>query len=352
MVKNLGRGGRMADCEKSCNCSPRGIMVYNGSKMSKMKKKKYIFTYLIRQDDRSWADLVISLRFLQRNVLGKLKSSYSIALFVEGDPPPTQRTELERLVHMESNNMSIILFDLAQFVNRDAKSNNMKLPHPSDCRRYFSAGYCDMCMFFSVDVFNHPLMKGHEYIVRLDTDSFILNTSKRFIKDLDNLDVDYAYIAGTIQKEDKGVSVGFGQHIYQFVENNMGRIEFSGNWYELCQEATRSPYIYYTNFEVIKISWAKRSAYYELAESIKGTGGIYRYRWGDALIRYYGIKLLSARTRSLKGILYKHSGLYDSRKTSRRIIAKLYLYITGQLHSNELEKKITYTTKAFVGVSQ
>ena len=78
--------------------------------------------------------------------------------------------------------------------------------------------------------------------------------------------------------------------------------------------------------------------------------GIYNHRWGDAIIRYYVVNLLKAKTISLKGCLYKHSGLYDSRNIIRVIIMKIYAKLTGRLYQNNFERKLTKIDKLFLGV--
>ena len=78
--------------------------------------------------------------------------------------------------------------------------------------------------------------------------------------------------------------------------------------------------------------------------------GIYNYRWGDAIIRYYVVYLLNAKTTSLKGCLYKHSGLYDSRNIIRVLFMKIYAKLRGRLHKNNFERKLSRIDRLFLGV--
>ena len=68
-----------------------------------------------------------------------------------------------------------------------------------------------MCKFFAFDVFSDKNLNDVKYFVRMDTDSFFIYTNKRFIKNIENFDSEYGYIANTIQSEDKSVSLGFGK---------------------------------------------------------------------------------------------------------------------------------------------
>ena len=67
--------------------------------------------------------------------------------------------------------------------------------------------------------------------------------------------------------------------------------------------------------------------------------GIYKFRWGD-IIRYYLVKLLNANLK-LRGCLYKHSSLYDSRNFFKKYLGKIYSKLTNKLHINNYEKKLS-----------
>ena len=51
---------------------------------------------------------------------------------------------------------------------------------------------------------------------------------------------------------------------------------------------------------------------------------IYRFRLGDALIRYSSIKLIGAEILPLKGFLYKYDKVFDSRIFDLRISNIIY----------------------------
>ena len=78
--------------------------------------------------------------------------------------------------------------------------------------------------------------------------------------------------------------------------------------------------------------------------------GIYNYRWGDAIIRYYIVNLLGARKKALHGCLYKHSGLYDSRNIIRILLMKCYSKLRNRLYQNNYERKISKLDKLFLGI--
>ena len=43
---------------------------------------KFAFTYLVRQDNKTWNDFECSLKLLNKTILSKLKSSYKILFTV------------------------------------------------------------------------------------------------------------------------------------------------------------------------------------------------------------------------------------------------------------------------------
>ncbi len=286
---------------------------------------KFTFTYLVKQDKKTWEECYISLKLLHKNILKKLDCKYKILIFCEGEP----NKKIKSLIDNFSRNLEIELIlqkiSLKSYVKRNISDQYIKnFPHAADCRLNTSLGYRDMCKFFSIDVFNDRNLDQTEYFVRLDTDSFFLSASNYFIQDLQNITLDYGYISNTIQIEDKAVSLGFGKCLYNYCKRNYKNSLINNNYINLCQEATLKPKIFYTNFEIVKLSWARSAKHQRLLKHIINAKGIYNFRWGDALIRYYSINLLGASKKALKGCLYKHSGIYDSRNIISRYITKAY----------------------------
>ena len=83
---------------------------------------------------------------------------------------------------------------------------------------------------------------------------------------------------------------------------------------------------------------------------IVNSKGIYNYRWGDALIRYYTVNLLDSTIKELKGCLYKHSGIYESRNRFQVLLTKSYSKIRNRLYKNIYEKRLSKLDKLFLGV--
>ena len=312
---------------------------------------KLAFTYLIKQDRKTWNDFEISIKLLYKNIINKLSCNYKIIIFCEGEPNKKIKSLINYFLNEKNLNIILKKIDLCLYVKRKENDNYIKeFPHAADCRSVTSLGYRDMCKFFAYDVFLDKNLKDTEYFVRLDTDSYFIQTNQNFIKDLENFKSDYGFINKTIQKEDKAVSLGFGKCLYEFYKKNRSYSLKRKNYFSFCQEATLNPKIFYTNFEIVKLSWANSNLNLGIMKHIIKSKGIYHYRWGDALIRYYVINLLGASKKPLKGCLYKHSGIYDSRNFLRRFLTKFYSKIRKRLYKNNYETKLSKLDRIFLGV--
>ena len=313
---------------------------------------KFAFTYLVKHDKKTWKDFEISINLLSKNILKKLNTSYQIIIFCEGNPIKSTKKLVDNLRKKENINICFKKINLSKYVKRKPTDNYIKaFPHAADCTAITSLVYRDMCKFFAFDVFFDKIFDQSEYFVRLDTDSFFIYTNKEFIKKFENLNTEYAYIANTIQKEDKAVTLGFGKCLYGYCKKNHNSLFKGIKYLNLCQEATLKPKIFYTNFEIVKLNWARSDSHKSIMRHIIRSRGIYNYRWGDALIRYYVVNLLLSSKTSLSGCLYKHSGIYDSRNLIRVLIIKCYSKLRGRLYQNNYHKKLSNLDKLFLGIT-
>ena len=312
---------------------------------------KFAFTYLIKQDAKTWNDFEISLKLLYKSILKKLDCKYKIIIFCEGEPNKKVKSSINYFLNEKKINIMLKKINLSSYVKRKKKDKYIKaFPHAADCRSVTSLGYRDMCKFFAFNIFLDENLNDTEYFVRLDSDSYFIHATQNFIKDLENFNNDYGYINKTIQNEDKAVSLGFGRCLYEFFKKNTFYSSKIKNYLCLCQDATLKPKIFYTNFEIVKLSWAKSDFHLDIMKYIIKSKGIYNYRWGDALIRYYVINLLGASKKSLKGCLYKHSGIYDSRNIIRRFLTKSYSKLRKRLYENNYERNLSKLDKIFLGL--
>ena len=316
-------------------------MVFNVDSVASSDKpgKSYVFVYLVKQNNNTWQDTVKSLTLLLKNVISRFPRRSKIILFTEGDPPSDVLDRINALDQFYKISILFKQINLKSYVKRDELSIELpeRFPNHSNPSCFFSLGYRDMCKFFSYDVFCDHLLDDFDYFVRIDTDSFFLHAEDKFIHDLAFIDSDYGYLYQTIQAEEKFAAVGFGHFLYEYAKHN--NLINSGDlcMESLCFQATQNPRIFYTNFEVVKIDFIRNSSYPKFIHAINEAMGIYKFRWGDALIRYYALYMLKAKISTLKGALYKHSGIYDSRSFLRKYFTKFLLKMFKKHHSNNLE---------------
>lgn len=308
---------------------------------------KITFSYLVRQDEKTWNDFNKSIFLLEKKILSRLNCKYDILIFCEGKPNIKAEKIIEFFKKEKKINIIKKIINLKNYVARDKEYDD--IPHAARCELLVPIGYRDMCKFYAQSVFFDKHLDDSDYFIRLDTDSFFIDVRKKFIDQLNNLNCDYAYILNTDQYEDKAVSLGFGNCLYNYCQLNK-TIELDKNYFQICSEATLKPKIFYTNFEVVKLKWVRNKPYNQIADYIVKTEGIYKNRWGDAMIRYYITKLINTDIKILNGCLYKHSGTYDSRSLIRRMIAKVYCKLTNNLFSNNFESYFSKFDNIFLGI--
>ena len=196
---------------------------------------KFTFTYLVRHDQKTWLDFYNSLNLLYKNILSKLKCNFKVLIFCEGNPSKKANKLINTLIQ---KNIKIILkkISLKSYVKRDSDNYLLDSPHVYDFTKTFSLGYRDMCKFFAIDLFSDEELLDSEYYVRLDTDSFFLDVKNEFINMLENIKEDYGYIDKTIQKEDKRVSIGFSNCLYNFCKKNNSFKFIQKKYLDICNE--------------------------------------------------------------------------------------------------------------------
>lgn len=163
----------------------------------------------------------------------------------------------------------------------------------------FTLGYRHMCRFFSGDIYNHPILQNYDYYLRLDTDSFILKPINYNIFDYAReYNYYYGYIKDAVQFDHPKVVEGLW---------NYCRMKYGD------KVITPERQMFYTNFELGKMSWFLDKEYQEFYNHIDSSGGIYINRWGDAPIKKIGIDMLMDKKHQwpVADIAYQHGACYN-----------------------------------------
>lgn len=215
--------------------------------------------YLVRGHEASIASLERSLALLKRNFLPW--SPADVLIFHEDNLKPEQ---------LEGRTAGLsVKTALVDFSAIPPEMANL----PPGQR-----GYRHMCHFFANDIFLRPELADYDYYMRLDDDSFILSplTFNVFAR----MRGGHRYAYRVILRDRPHVCVGLGD----VVARHFGESPHAGR----CKPPP--PYrCFYTNFEICDLAWFRGPEWQSYFAAIDRARGIWKYRWGDAPIRYYGV---------------------------------------------------------------
>ena len=154
----------------------------------------------------------------------------------------------------------------------------------------FPMGYRHMCRFFSGQMYEFDILKQYDYYLRLDTDSYIITKIPYDIFELaKQKEIYYGFIK--IEDDNPKVVEGLWETVNEKYPNDLPK-----------------GLMFYTNFELGKVSWFLTSEYMNFYNYLDKTGGIYTKRWGDAPIKFLGISLLMDQRNisQIGGFVYNH----------------------------------------------
>lgn len=275
------------------------------------------FVYLVRTSQDDLKGLNQSLELLEKNVLSTCKTTPDIILFHE-----KSFSDLKQQVYCPKN--TSIIFREVEFGEPNTKPEYFKTiplfyPHPThgpggpyahtlpEPHKGFTMGYRHMCDFFSGRMYEDSIFDNYEYYLRLDTDSFILSKVPYDLFEwMKSNEFDYGTIQQAIQIDNPKVVEGLWDFTQKWV---------SSEYPAMLDEVTKIPNgtMFYTNFELGKLSFFnKESSYKKYYEAIKNSGGIYFHRWGDAPIKYLGVKLFTNKIGYVSNFVYQHGAIYHT----------------------------------------
>jgi hypothetical protein len=164
-----------------------------------------------------------------------------------------------------------------------------------DSTSYWRRGkwnYQLMIRFWFRILFELPQLKQYEYVMRLDDDSKLLGIwinvfeevrNKRAVYFANNEDVDF-------EKSLPGTMIlPYVAFKYVFVHNITIKRP------EIIRRGFADSHIlnYFNNFEVMKLEFFRRQEVWKWIEEVDRTNGIFKYRWGDAPLRYITLAIFA-----------------------------------------------------------
>jgi hypothetical protein len=182
--------------------------------------------------------------------------------------------------------------------------------------------YHQMIRFWITQIWQHPAVEHYETLMRLDSDACfeypLRNDS--FYKTLPHLPQGIVYHANEIKFDSAAVSYGFGNFARAYVSKHSLKVQNPALWRAIpsrSRKRAKFP-LFYNNFEVSLIQFMKRPDVIQWHEAIteQEPFGVYRYRWGDAIVRYVTMAIFASPDsivgrKSPKG--YNHGGCLDTK---------------------------------------
>tara|TARA_R110000803_G_scaffold210590_2_gene282838 strand:- start:78 stop:908 length:831 start_codon:yes stop_codon:yes gene_type:complete len=270
---------------------------------------KNAIIYLLNDTDEDKKTFVDSFDLLYKNYLKE--NPCDVVCFHEPNFCEKEKDFLKNKYKDAGIILQEIVFDLPDYTE-EIKSKILEYsPHPEKLWRDrghkgFPMGYRHMCNFFAGGFINLKCLDKYKYIWRLDTDSFILEKiNYNVFERMDSSNSLYGYI--NIQHD----HIDAVKDLWETCENY-----FTKENKVFKSKDLHFRRVFYSNFEIFKMSWFKSKPYQDFYNYINSTGGIYINRWGDHAIRYLGLNSLEDKSKFLffHDVCYKHGSVYNNKE--------------------------------------
>jgi hypothetical protein len=276
---------------------------------------KNAIVYLVRSDEASILELNTSLNSLY-SYLAATVNNADLIIFHESD-----FGILGTRIDFRSDVFGKIIFcevDLgipSETIKNFGGKIEKFFPHPTHGigpiaygHPGFSIGYRSMCRFFSGSLYHQPILKEYKYYLRLDTDSRFEDGPDLSLFDwAEGEKINYGYIAGAVQIDDSKVVKGLKTDVLKYM---LSKFVWRGVINSLFIPKGK---MFYTNFELGRTDFFIKNAWDDFFRYLDESGGFYIHRWGDAPIKYVGVKSLSASSKIKPippGFVYTHGSTY------------------------------------------
>lgn len=280
--------------------------------MNSEKPVKAAVVYLVRSKPKDIADLKLSLSFLDVNFNDKFK--YPVIIFHED----INENLMKKIREATRSKVQFekVIFEIPDFLNKEEIPELVYLDE--DC---FSIGYRHMCRFFSGIIFHHPALKEYDYYWRLDADSFLLDKINYDVfQFMQERYLEYGYI--NIFKDEPGVVQGLWETTKKYIEDNNIKPKFL---HKFTSNGVWDRSYYYTNFEISNLDFWRSDEFMNYFEYLDRSGGIYKYRWGDAPIHLLAVSIFipEEHVHKFSDIPYQHQGFINNYSLEVDSFAKL-----------------------------
>jgi len=277
--------------------------------------------YLTSHDSNRISELLNSLQALEKHYLQYWP--IAVTIFSDGEFSKEVQARMRLLIPHACEVVFVHtgwVFNTPPYEFSENEKWGINNYHPE-----FGIGYRNMCYFYFNRIMWHKHMRNYRWYIRLDTDSFIQSSvSYDFIDYVMCTGCTYGWYASSIDADwatnelDK-VTLEFLKEVHESsiiindtthggkpmtlpVDKDFFSTRITPNGYT-------DRFIYYNNFEIVDLDWMRSDAYTKYAEYLRKSGGIFKYRWGDAPMRTLAAHLLLKKQRvcRITGFDYIHS---------------------------------------------
>ena len=265
---------------------------------------KNCIVYLVKNHPDYIDQLNDSLVSVASNLEPSFESKVDLILFVDPDFPRGSVNYPGKL------QLRFIEVDFSQVPNGLSKYQVPQyFPNPNAPSEIgFSIGYRHMCRFYSGSIYSIPEIHEYEYYLRLDTDSQILSSVNYdlFVR-VKNKGAVYGFIREGIQFDNPRVC--FGLH-----DESIAWARKQGGMRRLRAYLIKRNKMYYTNFELGRVDFFTSENWSSYFQHLDQSNGFMLARWGDAVVKYFGVNVLTGRQQrlALKGFRYGHGAIYEN----------------------------------------
>lgn len=163
--------------------------------------------------------------------------------------------------------------------------------------------YLLMIRFWFKSLFELPQLKNYQYIMRLDDDSRIRGRWFNVFDEMRRKDAVYFANNCDVDLEDQLPGTML---VANFTSNYVKTNGIVPKQMEMLKNAfsNRTVKNFYNNFEVCRLDFFRSESIQHWAQAIDDSLGIFRYRWGDAVLRYLTVAVFARPEQVLHRDLY------------------------------------------------
>jgi len=247
------------------------VVVYLVQNRELKKEKSF---GLPRENFKNRMDLFfISLNYLLLHV--PPKERFDIHIYHEGD---LSEEQLFKIQNLKTERFPIYLnhihFTTPPWLDEEEIKKDIE---ENEDPAWRTLGYRHMCRFYSLLIYDRLIELGYKKMSRLDDDSWILSKITEMFQ---LVNPDKPYICRLILDENPN----YAKHMDTFIQ------EYFDSSFDFDKTIENIPF---NNFFILDLSLYQQKPILDYLKTVDYNGGIYKHRWGDALVQGNLLKIFN-----------------------------------------------------------